>query len=87
MDAGTLELVELDHLLDHDCACEFRHSRMVDWCPDCTGTVVARAVACIGSRLVCQAVADFYAEVMTIPYATCQERHEPCSTHWKIFPA
>lgn len=80
VEAGVVEVTELESWLDAECPCEFIHkTRTV-----CTVLVVALMVGCTKQVRVCQSAAIFKMESMKL--VNCARCHLPAEDCWRIIP-
>ncbi|UXO93882.1 hypothetical protein Pan2_63 [Pseudanabaena phage Pan2] len=79
IDAGALEVTELESWLDAECPCEAKHSNTT-----CSEVVVARAICCVGSVKCCQNWVVFKLEQMS--RARCRDCGRAAEKCWRIIP-
>lgn len=80
VEAGTVEVTELESWLDVECPCEAIHTRTA-----CSVLVVARATWCEPSLLICQSSAVATLDRMSWG-VLCAECKRPAKDCWRIIP-
>jgi len=86
MDAGTLELVELDVDLHLETGCQHAHAP-AGLCPTCSGEVTSIfLMVCEGPRLVCQNAHDWATDCIVRPFGFCGDCARPLSECWSVRP-
>ena len=82
MDAGTLELVDLESILDLALECRANHLDPEDLL--CTNIVTALTTSCDGPRLSCAAHAAYYWAQIADALCECMSCDKPCSECWTV---